>query len=269
MTRSRSCGSCPPDFISSSWPSTTRPWQARGVRSSTATFTGCCGCGGCARSPGPIRGMRPGSRTWRMRCGQTGGRDTDRGDRPGLGPQSCRRSAAAPGRVTYRAESEGSALVQLNGLPRAAFDALVERVAVLVREPRDAQLMAPGADPAYRQAVFGAGWGLLSFRVDEAAATRPGCFAILNLIRGDQLLVRWVIDPAPPASTILPLPRRWRAALAVALRPDLHNRCTVAPGFSRCLPGARSTGVTRPHMPAGQAGSWRAVPGTAVSAASG
>jgi hypothetical protein len=71
--------------------------------------------------------------------------------------------------VTYRAEFEGGALVQLNGLPRAAFDALVERVAVLVREPWDAQLITPGADPAYRQAVFGVGWGLLSFRVDEAA----------------------------------------------------------------------------------------------------
>lgn len=49
--------------------------------------------------------------------------------------------------MTYRAEFEGGALVQLNGLPRAAFDALVERVAVLVRGPWDAQLVAPGADP--------------------------------------------------------------------------------------------------------------------------
>ncbi len=36
--------------------------------------------------------------------------------------------------MTYRAEFEGAALVQLNGLPKAAFDALVERVAVLAAE---------------------------------------------------------------------------------------------------------------------------------------
>jgi hypothetical protein len=40
--------------------------------------------------------------------------------------------------VNYRPEFEGDALVQLNGLPGAAFHALVERVAVLVDEPWDA-----------------------------------------------------------------------------------------------------------------------------------
>jgi hypothetical protein len=29
--------------------------------------------------------------------------------------------------------------------------------------------MAPGNDPAYRQAAFGGGYGLLSFHVDDAA----------------------------------------------------------------------------------------------------
>lgn len=71
--------------------------------------------------------------------------------------------------MTYRAEFEGPALVQLNGLPSAAFDALVERVVALVEEPWDADLMAPGSDPAYRQTIFGEGYGLLSFRVDDAA----------------------------------------------------------------------------------------------------
>jgi hypothetical protein len=71
--------------------------------------------------------------------------------------------------VNYRAEFEGPALTQLIGLPQAAFGALVERVAELVREPWDADLMTPGGDPAYRQAIFGHGYGLLSFRVEEDA----------------------------------------------------------------------------------------------------
>jgi hypothetical protein len=64
--------------------------------------------------------------------------------------------------VNYRVVFEGPALTQLKGLPQAAFDALVERVADLVREPWDADLMTPGGDPAYRQAIFGQGYGLLS-----------------------------------------------------------------------------------------------------------
>jgi hypothetical protein len=48
--------------------------------------------------------------------------------------------------MTYQVEFEGAALVQLNGLPLAAFDALVERVVALVQEPWDADLMAPGND---------------------------------------------------------------------------------------------------------------------------
>jgi hypothetical protein len=54
--------------------------------------------------------------------------------------------------MTYQVEFEGAALTQLNGLPSAAFDALVERVVALVQEPWDADLMAPGNDRAYRQA---------------------------------------------------------------------------------------------------------------------
>jgi hypothetical protein len=57
---------------------------------------------------------------------------------------------------------------QLNGLRSAAFDALVERVIALVQEPWDADLMAPGDDPACRQAIFGEGYGLLSFHMDQA-----------------------------------------------------------------------------------------------------
>lgn len=71
--------------------------------------------------------------------------------------------------MTYRVLFERGALVQLNGLPRDAFDALVERVLELVEEPWDAAVMPPGDDPAVRQTVFGHGYGLLSFYADDAA----------------------------------------------------------------------------------------------------
>jgi hypothetical protein len=71
--------------------------------------------------------------------------------------------------VSYRVRFEGVALVQLNGLPSAAFDAIVERVVDLVKEPWDAVVMPPGDDPAYRIAVFGSGFGLLTFHVDDTA----------------------------------------------------------------------------------------------------
>jgi hypothetical protein len=69
--------------------------------------------------------------------------------------------------VTYRVRFEAYALVQLNGLPSEAFDALLDRVVDLVEEPWDAVVMPPGDDPAYRRAVFGSGWGLLTFHVDD------------------------------------------------------------------------------------------------------
>ena len=50
--------------------------------------------------------------------------------------------------MTYRVEFEGAALVQLNGLPSAAFDALVERVVALVKEPWDAA-SRPGSIAMY------------------------------------------------------------------------------------------------------------------------
>jgi hypothetical protein len=39
----------------------------------------------------------------------------------------------------------------------------------LVDAPWDATVMPPGDDPAYRQAVFGSGWGLLTFHADDDA----------------------------------------------------------------------------------------------------
>lgn len=72
----------------------------------------------------------------------------------------------AQGELTGRLE--GAALIQLNGLPAAAFDALVERVTALVDEPRDAVVMPPGNDPAYRMTVFGSGYGLVTFYADDS-----------------------------------------------------------------------------------------------------
>jgi len=69
--------------------------------------------------------------------------------------------------VTYRVRFEGHALVQLHGLPLVGFDALLARVVELVDAPWDAVVMPPGDDTAYRQAVFGSGWGLLTFHVDD------------------------------------------------------------------------------------------------------
>ena len=54
--------------------------------------------------------------------------------------------------MTYSVRFEGAALVQLHGLPGAAFDALLQRVVDLVDEPWDAAVMPPGKDPAYRMA---------------------------------------------------------------------------------------------------------------------
>jgi hypothetical protein len=71
--------------------------------------------------------------------------------------------------VSYSVRFEGAALVQLNGLPATAFDALVDRVISLVDEPWDAAVMPPGDDPAYRMTVFGSGYGLLTFHADDTA----------------------------------------------------------------------------------------------------
>lgn len=71
--------------------------------------------------------------------------------------------------MTYRVEFEGGTLVQLNGLPSVAFDALVDRMVMLVREPWDADLVAAADGSTHRQAVFGEGYGLVPFRVNDAA----------------------------------------------------------------------------------------------------
>jgi hypothetical protein len=71
--------------------------------------------------------------------------------------------------VTYQVRFDGQALVQLHGLPSDAFDALFARVLELVDAPWDARVIPGSNDPAYRQAVFGSGFGLVNFQVDEDA----------------------------------------------------------------------------------------------------
>lgn len=70
--------------------------------------------------------------------------------------------------MTYRFTFTSATARQAQGLPPAALDALVERVVALVEAPWDAEVMAPGSDPAYRETDFGAGLGLLGFHVDDA-----------------------------------------------------------------------------------------------------
>jgi hypothetical protein len=71
--------------------------------------------------------------------------------------------------VSYGVRFEGPALIQLNGLPAEAFDALLRRVIDLVDSPWDASILPPGDDPAYRMTAFGDGYGLLSFHADDTA----------------------------------------------------------------------------------------------------
>lgn len=71
--------------------------------------------------------------------------------------------------MSYHVGFEGKALIQLNGLPPEAFDAMVERVVDLVDAPWDADLMDARGSPDFRQVLFGQGLGLLSFRADDAA----------------------------------------------------------------------------------------------------
>jgi hypothetical protein len=52
--------------------------------------------------------------------------------------------------VSYQVSFEGNALIQLNGFPEDAFEALLARVLELVDAPWDATVMPPGNDPAFR-----------------------------------------------------------------------------------------------------------------------
>ncbi len=72
--------------------------------------------------------------------------------------------------MSYEVRFEGAALLQLDGIPDDAFDALVERVRVLADEPWDASPAVSGdGESGWRRVVFGGGIGLLTFQADDAA----------------------------------------------------------------------------------------------------
>lgn len=71
--------------------------------------------------------------------------------------------------MSYSILFVGGAQAQLIGLPSAGFDALVKHATDLVEEPWNAAVMPPGNDPAVRTTVFGVGYGLPAFHVDDVA----------------------------------------------------------------------------------------------------
>jgi hypothetical protein len=72
--------------------------------------------------------------------------------------------------VTYRVAFAAGAAAQFHNLPEHARDAVVRRAADLAERPwDDVRVLPPGDEPAFREAVFGRGHGLLAVHVDDAA----------------------------------------------------------------------------------------------------
>ncbi|GAA3795447.1 hypothetical protein GCM10022226_13510 [Sphaerisporangium flaviroseum] len=69
--------------------------------------------------------------------------------------------------MSFRVELHKTALAQLQGLPKHAFDALIECMADVCERPWDTMGVRP-AEPEFRQAIFGT-FGLASFYVDDRA----------------------------------------------------------------------------------------------------
>lgn len=80
--------------------------------------------------------------------------------------------------MIYHVIFGGGAAIQYHELPEVAQDALVARAVELADAPWDATVLPPGDDPAFREATFDDGLGLLSFHVDEANET----LRIFNLV---------------------------------------------------------------------------------------
>ncbi|MGQ0466880.1 MAG: hypothetical protein ACT4QG_16345 [Sporichthyaceae bacterium] len=73
--------------------------------------------------------------------------------------------------MSYGVSLAAGAASQFHELPATAQDALISRAADLVEAPWDGTRVLPGGDPAFRDAVFGEGRGLLALYVDDAAET--------------------------------------------------------------------------------------------------
>jgi hypothetical protein len=127
------------------------------------------------------------------------------------------------------------------GLPKAAFDALVERVAVL--EPWDAAVISPANDPAYRRTVFGAGYGLLSFRADEAAEV----IRISTSSESAEGAPRRASCPQA-CSWLLPRPCRRRGS---SLSGSVQMRCRLNSSKAQALSVHSARGASRRPRAAG------------------
>jgi hypothetical protein len=124
--------------------------------------------------------------------------------------------------VNYQIQFDGDALIQLRGFPTDAFEALLARVVELVAAPWDATLMPPGRDPAFRETVFGNGWGLLTFYVDDVA----------ELIR--------IFDPTASSG----LPVSLQATGACSLDSDTSPANVTITGTGQCSITASQGGDT-------------------------
>ena len=70
--------------------------------------------------------------------------------------------------MTYRAELSARALKQMQGLPGAAFDSLIQVMADVIDYPDDPLGTFPTGDPYIRRAEFG-GAGLITYLINDGA----------------------------------------------------------------------------------------------------
>lgn len=71
--------------------------------------------------------------------------------------------------MSYRVIFGPGGGAQFHNLPEPGRDALITRSVTLADAPWDDATVLPGGDPRFRETTFGAGRGLVSFHVDDAA----------------------------------------------------------------------------------------------------
>lgn len=71
--------------------------------------------------------------------------------------------------MSYRIAFGGGSGAQFHDLPKPTQDALISRAVDLIEAPWDGTRMLAGGDPAFREATFDEGRGLVDIYVDEAA----------------------------------------------------------------------------------------------------
>lgn len=74
--------------------------------------------------------------------------------------------------MTYEVIFGAGAAVKYHELPESARDAVVARAVRLASAPWDeARVVPPADDPAFRETVFGGGFGVMAFHVDDTTET--------------------------------------------------------------------------------------------------